>query len=111
MHRRQIAIGITALVVVVIVLITVVRLRRHRSAPLVIQGAIVAYSPETEKRSPIEDVEVDATNGVAVRATTSDFSGFFQLTLGADVEPGQSIVLTFRHPDYLPVNMTAVVLQ
>ena len=35
--------------------------------------------------------------------------GIFRLTSLPGVEPGQSIVLNFQHPDYLPVKMQATV--
>jgi hypothetical protein len=67
------------------------------------------HNVDTKRESPIADVEISAANGLAAHETKSDFSGFFRLTLLPQVEPGQSIELNFRHPDYLPAKLQAAV--
>jgi hypothetical protein len=111
-HRRKIAAiasGITTLAVVLIIVFIAVRSHRIKRGPNTIQGAIVKHNVDTKRESPIENVEISAENGLAAQETKSDFSGFFRLPLLPQVEPGQSIVLNFQHPDYLPVKMQATV--
>lgn len=111
-HRRKIATiagGIAAFCVILIAVVIVVRSRRMKLRPYTIQGAIIKHNLDTKGESPIADVEISAANGLAAHETKSDFSGFFQLTLLPQVEPGQSIELNFRHPDYLPAKLQAAV--
>lgn len=74
-----------------------------------IQGAIVKHNPDTRKESPIEGVEVSAADGSAIHDVKSDFAGYFRLPLEPQIVPGQSVVLNFQHPDYLPANLQATV--
>jgi hypothetical protein len=111
-HRRKIAAiasGIATLAVILIIVFMVIRSHRNKRGPNTIQGAIVKHNVDTKRESPIENVEISAENGLAAQKAKSDFSGFFRLTLLPQVEPGQSIVLNFQHPDYLPVKMQATV--
>lgn len=102
------AIVLAALGVVVIVVL-VVRSRRKREAPIVVQGAIVKHNGDTRRESPIEGVEVSAADGLAAQSTKTDFAGYFRLALRPGVAPGQSVKLNFTHPDYLPVQLQAAV--
>src|ERR1700739_2902593 len=107
-NRRKIATiagGIAALGLVLIRVFMVVRARRTKHGPVVIQGAIVKHNTDTRRESPIEDVAVSAADGL----TKSDFSGYFRLTLPPQIMPGQSVELNFQHPDYLPAKLQATV--
>jgi hypothetical protein len=101
--------GIAAFGVILIVAFIVVRSHRVKRRPNGIQGAIVEHNVDTKRESPIADVEISAENGLAAQETKSDFSGLFRLALLPQVEPGQSIVVNFHHPDYLPVKLQATV--
>jgi hypothetical protein len=113
MNRRRkiakIATGIAGLGITLIIALIVVRSHRVKRRPSTIQGAIVKHNVDTKRKSPIADVEISAADGLAAGETKSDFSGYFRLTLLPQVVPGQSIVLNFRHPDYLPVTLQATV--
>ena len=111
-NRRKIATiggGIAAFGLILILVFMVVRARRTKHRPIVIQGAIVKHNTDTRRESPIEDVEVSAANGLAANLTKSDFSGYFRLTLPPQIMPGQSVELNFQHPDYLPAKLQATV--
>jgi hypothetical protein len=111
-ERRKIstlAIVFAALGVTVIVAVLIIRSRRAREVPIIIQGAIVKHNADTRGQSPIEDVEVSAADGMAAHSAKSDFSGYFRLALLPRLEQGQSVQITFRHPDYLPVQLQATV--
>jgi hypothetical protein len=110
-RRRKIATiagGIVAFGAILAVIL-VVRSRQMKIHPGTIQGAIVKHNVDTKRESPIEDVEITSEDGVVVQGAKSDFSGYFRLTLPPKVTPGQSIVLNFQHPDYLPVKLHATV--
>lgn len=104
-----VAMVLAALGVLAVVVVLIVRSRRAREVPIVIQGAIVKHNADTRRESPIADVEVSAANGMAAQSVKSDFSGYFRLTLAPTVEQGQTVQLNFHHPDYLPVQLQATV--
>jgi hypothetical protein len=110
-RRKKIATvaGIAALCVIVAIVAVVTRSHRKKKPAATVQGAVVKQNADTNKESPIADVEVTAANGLAAHEVRSDFSGFFRLTLLPEVTPGQSVILTFHHPDYMPVKMQATV--
>src|SRR5271156_4649259 len=81
--------------------------RRHRSITL--RGAVVKQNVDTRNQSPIADVEVHADDGLAVLDAKSDFSGAFRLSLRPGSHRGQSITLTFRHPNYQPVTLKELI--
>ncbi len=82
---------------------------RERRKPIVLNGAVVRFSDDTFQQSPITDVEVSAGNDLAPADSKSDFLGSFSITLHPWVKLGEPITLTFRHPDYLPLELTGTV--
>src|ERR1700728_2652476 len=88
-------------------LITVRLYRRHRS--IVLRISVIKQNVDTRNQSPIADVEISAGDGLAVLESKSDFSGAFTLNLPPGSSRGQPISLTFRHPDYQPLNMKEVI--
>ena len=85
-----------------------VAIRQYRK-PIVIKGAVVQFSDDTLRQSPITDVEVSVGNDLAPAGSKSDFLGFFSVTLHPGVKRGEPITLSFRHPDYLPLDLTGTV--
>jgi len=83
-----------------IVIAAIVQYRR----PISLRGAVIRQDDDARKQSPIENVEVSLVDDVAVPPTKSDFSGFFKLTLPRWVLRGHPITLSFRHPDYEPLD-------
>jgi hypothetical protein len=111
-NRRKIMViagGIAVFGGILILVFIIVRERRTKHGPIIIQGAIVMYNTDAKRESPIEDVEVSAPGEQAAHDTKSDFSGYFRLTLSPQVVPGQSVELNFHHPDYLPAKLQATV--
>src|SRR5206468_8134075 len=81
-------------------------LLRHRSERSVsLKGAVIKKDTDTKKELPIAQVQIMAAIGDSVNNCKSDSSGFFQLNLAPGVEPGTSVTLQFRHPDYLPLDL------
>jgi len=82
-----------------------IRLYRRRHTPIRISGAVLTQNIDARKQSPIANVEITSTDGLATQSTKSNFAGHFRLTMRPGVEPGQPIHLQFRHPDYQPVDI------
>lgn len=76
--------------------------------PLALRGAIIVRSSDVDKELPISDVEVSVAGGLATADAHSNSTGYFQLTLRKEVQPGQELVIHFRHPDYEPLDLTAL---
>jgi hypothetical protein len=79
--------------------------KRHRQ-PFVVTGAVIKLDADPRKQSPIANVVVSAPGGYAPKPTNSGFSGGFVLPLRQGVRIGHTIQLTFRHPDFEPLDLT-----
>jgi hypothetical protein len=77
--------------------------RKHR--PITLRGAVIKQDYDPRKQSPIANVEVTSLDGLLARDASSDFSGSFRLTFRPDVKLGQPIQLSFRHPDFQPLDL------
>jgi hypothetical protein len=84
-------------------------LPRHTRLPLTVVGSVIKLDVDTRKQSPIADVEISAPAELAAGNAKSDFSGYFKINLPSELDPGESVVLHFRHPDYRPVDLNVVV--
>jgi hypothetical protein len=94
--------------VAVMILLSVLSFRRiHRKAglPIAVVGSVIKQDADTRKQSPIADVEITAATGLEIVNTKSDFSGYFKINLPSGSDPGETILLHFRHPDYRPVEL------
>jgi hypothetical protein len=83
-------------------------LRSHQWRPrlVTIQGAVIRKDQDTRKELPIAGVAVTAFDGLISASAKSDASGYFTLRIKENVWPGQKLTLSFRSPDYDPVDMT-----
>ncbi len=88
------------LVAVAIVTVLIVRSQRWRPRTISIQGAVIRKDKDARKELPIANVAVTATDGLMTVRTQSDASGYFNLKFKENVWPGQTVTLSFRHPDY-----------
>jgi hypothetical protein len=97
----------TALGVLGIAVVTALMVYKQRWRPrsITLQGAVIRRDDDTRKQLPIADVTVAASDGAAYVSTQSDASGYFSLTFRESVWPGQSVNLTFRHPNYQPFDL------
>ncbi len=82
-----------------------VRMHHWRPRSLTIQGAVVRKDEDTRKQLPVTDAVITATDGVTHVTTQSDAGGYFTLTFPEAVWPGQTLQLTFQHPDYEPTKL------
>lgn len=73
--------------------------QKHRML-ITLRGAVVKQDNDTRKQTPIADVEITSPDGLAVRDAKSNFSGAFALTLQPGLKMGQTVRLSFHHPDF-----------
>ena len=107
---RKIAIWVSVSVGVLLISALILKtLHRHGRIPLTIVGSVIKQNSDARKQSPITDVEISAPPELAIGNVKSDFSGYFKIYLPPGIEPGESIVLHFRHPDYHPADLNIVV--
>jgi hypothetical protein len=95
-----------AAVVVILLLLRAHRLESikvRRSIP--IEGAVIQRDADTKNEVPIADVVVTASDGVTSATTRSQASGFFKLVLQNGVLSGNPILVSFRHPNYEPLDL------
>lgn len=86
-----------------------IRSRYEIERPFILRGAVIKQNRDVNKQSPIANVDVRVVDGPTVVEGKSDFSGLFQLTLRKGMTPGQRITLSFRHPDYRPLDVRQMV--
>jgi hypothetical protein len=102
--KRKVA--ISAVVIVALGGTLATMLLRHRSKrSMSLKGAVIKQDTDTKKELPIADVQLTVASGDSVNNCKSDSSGFFHLNLDPGVEPGTSVTLRFRHPEYLPLDL------
>jgi hypothetical protein len=105
-HNRKAAILILVTLGLVAAAIGVrlaIRLHRRLNQPIILHGAVIKQDYDTRKQSPVANVDISSP--LALRDTKSDFSGAFSLVLRPGVKIGESIVISFRDPDFQPVNL------
>jgi hypothetical protein len=109
MVRRQIVWAIMAVATIVVIgfLLRAHRLRSvsvRQSVP--IEGAVIMSDPDPKKQLPLADVAITASDGVARAATRSEASGYFKFVLQKSVFSNNPVVVSFRHPNYEPLDLT-----
>jgi hypothetical protein len=77
-----------------------------RTERISLTGAVMLQDEDARNQSPIEDVTISAPDEAPAVSSVSRSSGFFTLKLSPEIVPGQSVALTFRHPDYQPLDLT-----
>jgi hypothetical protein len=104
-HRRA-AIWMIALAAAAVIVTGVIVVRFYPRKPRTIQlaGAVIRQSADPRNQTPIENAVIGVA-GTAVGTVKSDFSGAFRITLPRGVAPGEPVTLTFRQPDYKPLDM------
>ena len=111
--RRTIAIWVSASLGIILMIALIPKVRkvvhRHAATPLTVVGSVIKQNADTRKESPIADVEISAPPELDIGNARSNFSGYFKINLPSGIDPGESITLRFRHPDYRPVDLNATV--
>jgi len=71
----------------------------------IIRGAVIRYDTDARKESPIADAQISADYGNSHLTAQSDASGYFRLAFPGAALPGEPVKLSFRHPDYKPLDI------
>ena len=101
------AIIAVAAVVVIVLVVREQRLQSIRMRRMVpIEGAVIQHDVDTKNQVPIADVVITASDGVTSAKTRSEASGFFRVVFESDMLSGKPIVVSFRHPEYEPLDLT-----
>jgi hypothetical protein len=105
MSRAKTALWIVALVLFGLAVTAAVLLHFYNPSPVSLSGAIITADADTRKQVPVADVEVREAQGLALRTTKSDATGFFRIKLRPGIRRGQAIILQFRHTGYRPLDL------
>jgi hypothetical protein len=82
-----------------------VRTHHWSAGSLRIEGAVIRREDDNRRELPIAEVEVTASDGVTSATTHSTASGYFNLAFHTGVWPRQTVTLSFRHPDFEPLEI------
>lgn len=98
---------VAAMVVGLLLLMRAHRLRSIAEAQVVpIEGAVIERNADPTHRLPIGGVTITASDGVKSAFTHSDAMGYFKLDLQKSVLSDRPILVTLRHADYQPLELT-----
>jgi hypothetical protein len=103
MRVRRIIVLLVAFGIVVTAAVLGVRWLRREHPVTTLTGAVIAQAIDPSRRVPISGVHIRVGNGAVTEGTESNSSGLFHLKLPPAITPGQSVTLTFTHPDYQPL--------
>jgi hypothetical protein len=82
--------------------------RHLRRATIQVVGAVIAQNDDPRKELPIASVEITASDGVSLTRTKSDTNGYFAFSFRKRLLRLHPVItLTFSHPDYEAIEMTA----
>lgn len=91
----------------IILVIAGALLLRHSHNQISLRGAVTVQDTDSRKEQPIADVEVTAD--LATGAAKSDSTGLFTLRLDGVARRGHPVILHFRQPRYLPLDVSGFV--
>ena len=80
--------------------------RSRGNQPVALIGAVLRQDIDPSRELPIADVEVSVANGGAAQTSKSERSGLFRIRLRTRIARGQPVTLSFRHPNYEPLDLT-----
>ena len=66
---------------------------------------MILRDDDSRRELPISDVQVTASDGATSATTQSNASGYFNLPFSGGGWPRQTVILSFRHPDYEPLDI------
>ncbi len=78
---------------------------RPRTATLT--GVVLRQDSDPRKQTPIANVQITAVEGPERATAETSASGLFRLDLSEQRWRNSPVTLTFRHPDYRPVQISA----
>jgi hypothetical protein len=105
MRIRARRVAILAVVAAALVVVAVGLILHARHASVTLSGVVLRQDPDPRKQLPIPNVKITATEGERSAEGASDTSGLFRLKLPDGGWREQPVSLSFRHPDYQPVEI------
>lgn len=102
---RTIAIGVAAAAALTVVAAVLVVELRPRTATLT--GVVLRQDTDPRKQTPVANVTVTATEAAERATAKTGASGLFRLDLPERRWRNSPVILTFRHPDYGPAQISA----
>jgi hypothetical protein len=103
--------AVWTIIAVAVIVVAVLLLRAYwlksiavrQSVP--IEGAVIRRDVDAQKEVPIADVAITASDGVKTITTQSEASGYFKLVWQTGVLSKKSLIISFRHPNYDPLDL------
>lgn len=95
-------VGLAAIIAAAVVI--TVRGYRRLLQPVVLRGAVIKQDTDARNQSPIANVVVSSPDGLTLRDAKTDFSGGFAIAFRRGIRIGQPIRLSFRSPDFQPLD-------
>src|SRR6202453_1401146 len=111
MTGKRIAWAIVAVAVCVVIVVFLL-MRAHRLRAITeaqsvpIEGAVIRRDADADVELPIAGVAITASDGVRTATTESDAAGYFNLVLQKTVLSDRPVTVSFRHPNYEPLDLT-----
>ena len=106
MNRRRVIVWSTIGVIVGGAAVALTMLIYHLSREAMkIQGAVIRRDKDSNRELPIADVVITASDGASSVTTKSNVSGYFSLPFQEGVWPGHTVILSFSHADYNPLQI------
>jgi len=105
MRVRARSVSIWVVVAVAVAVAAAAVVIRVRNAPVTLSGVVLRQDTDPMKQLPIPRVKIMATEGGRSVEGTSDMSGLFRLTLPNGGWREQPVSLSFRHPDFQPMEI------
>lgn len=102
-HKLEVWIGAVVAIIAVAGPLALIHWKGPR--PVTIRGAVLVQDTDPHKQQPIGGVLVSAGD-LALSDTRSDASGLFSLTLHTLIRRGHPIALSFRDPQYRPLEVS-----
>lgn len=106
MSRKLIIIWTVVAAGIVAAVLAPLALHYYRPAWTTIQGAVIRSDEDARKQLPIAGVSITASHGTTSLSTQSDASGYFEIAFPGVIWPGQTLMISFRDPDYQPLDLT-----
>jgi len=97
--------GWIGLILVLLAIPAAITLYRKHRVPITIQGGVIVRDADPNKQLPIPDVQVTVAGGLAAETVKSDSSGYFSMRLRNTVRRGHPLTLSFRNPNYRPLDL------
>lgn len=97
--------AIVAAIAAATITVLVVRSHRWDATLMTLQGAVIRHDADANKQLPIADADITATRGTTTIQARSDSNGYFRIKFPQVIWPGQTVVLSFRHSGYIPLDL------